>query len=94
MRACAPAWVKRLAWVYPPTFSLAQIANLAAERAWTRTGVRIFMWSCGTVAVARVGSPADAQLMHECLAQLLGTWGTGTTLRQLLAELRWARAQA
>jgi hypothetical protein len=94
MSPCVPAWAYRDVKVYAPYFPLARLANIAAERAWSHQGVRIYLWPCGHAAVVAVNTAADTKLLRECFAQLVGTWAKGARLGDVLADLKWARATA
>ena len=80
-----------------------RLAGIIVELAWCRQGVRVYRWPCGTVAVVRVGSHADAVLLGECIDRLLVTYarhnllgraGAGPQLVDVLHDLNWARATA
>lgn len=89
-----PRWIGEQIRVYSPSFCTAKLADRASELAWRGKGVRIFRWPCGRIVLARIASPVEMQLMDECAEQLLGTWAPGAAFKDVLAELRWARACA
>lgn len=91
--------------VFRPTYDVRKMADLICVRAWKGQGVRVFGWSCGTLAIVTVASVADGVMLDECFDQLLVTYarhgifgdgglGAGPKLVDVLHDLNWARAAA
>jgi len=85
--------------VFRPGTDLRRVAGAICERAWRRGGVRVYLWPCGTIAVARCAQRSDEVLLRDCLAQLFATYardgqGRGPLVRDVLQTLQWARGRA
>lgn len=89
--------------MFAPRTDVRRIAGIVCERAWRRQGVRVWRWSCGSMAVVDVGSSVDAQLLIRCFDALLATYarhgifgdgllGDGPQLVDVLLDLNWSRA--
>jgi len=71
-----------------------RVASAIAEDAWSGSGVHVFVFRCGAVAYAAVGSNGDALLLRRARAQLIGTWARGARFDDVLANIRAGRADA
>lgn len=77
----------------------AEVASNICDRGWRTSGVRVFVWPCGTVAVVTIGSGADEALLALALPHLLATYARagarnpGPLYVDVMAELRQARAR-
>lgn len=85
------------AWVFRPGHDVRRVAWMICERAWHGRGVRVFRWGCGTVAVVKVGSDADARLMQSHGVYVFATYCLDTTQRgplmvDVIHDLHWAEA--
>lgn len=84
--------------MWRPGFPARAVAERICNWAWKGKGVRVYRWPCGTLAVAKVGTPADDKLLSQCIAMLVATYarhgldrvgklGDGPMLDEVIEEL-------
>lgn len=87
---------------FEPDTDTRRLAGVVCERAWRGDGVRVYRWSCGSLALVNVGSRADGRMLDACIDMLLVTYGrhavngqprrgAGPMLVDVLHDLHWAR---
>jgi len=89
-----PAGIGRGARVFRPGRLEVEVADFVVERASLGTGVRVYRWPCGTVAIVTRDGREDLLLDASCALHLLGTYASGSTVADVRADLACAAEAA